>query len=85
MPGRDPHPDNDLIDSMAKESGGSTAQNDSRGGNLGRDVGARAEQRAVEENLVGEEVDRARGSDNPGLDELKGDKTLGAMPTTPDR
>ena len=32
----------------------------------------------------GDEVDRVKGSDDPARDELKGDKTLGAMPTTPD-
>lgn len=49
MTKRDPHPDNDLIDSMAEDSGGSTAQNDRSGGNLARDVGTRAEQRAVQD------------------------------------
>ncbi len=85
MTNRDPHADNDLIDSMQQDSGGSTAQNDRSGGNLARDVGTRAEQRTAEGKLEGDEVDRAKGSDNPREDELKGDKTLGAMPTTPDR
>ena len=84
MPERDPHPDNNLIDAMEEDAGGATAQNDRSGGNLARDIGTRAEQRTVEDHLTGDEVDRAKGSDNPGQDELKGDKTIGAMPTTPD-
>lgn len=85
MTERDPQSDNDLIDSMAKNAGGSTAQNDGPGGNLARDVGTRAEERSAEGTLSGEEVDRVKGSDNPEQDALKGDKTIGAMPTTPDR
>jgi hypothetical protein len=85
MTERDPHPDNDLIDSMAKDAGGSTTQNDRAGGNLARDVGTRAEERTTEGNLSGEEVDRVKGSDNPEQDALKGDKTIAAMPTTPER
>lgn len=85
MTKRDPHADNDLIDSLQEDRGGATQQNDRAGGNLARDVGTRAEQRTAEGKLEGDEVDRATGSDNPRQDALKGDKTLGAMPTTPDR
>ena len=84
MPERDPHSDNELIDSMEYNAGGATSQNDRSGGNLARDIGTRAEQRTVENHLTGDEVDRAKGSDNPAEDELKGDKTIAAMPTTPD-
>ena len=84
MPERDPHSDNDLIDEMEESAGGATAQNDRSGGNLARDIGTRAEQRTAEDHLTGDEVERAKGSDNPDQDELKGDKTIGAMPTTPD-
>ena len=83
MTKRDPHSDNDLIDAMQTDSGGSTSQNDRSGGNLARDVGTRAEQRTVEGHLEGDEVDRVKGSDDPANDRLKGDKTIGAMPTSP--
>lgn len=83
MPERNPHADNDLIDSMEETAGGSTQQNDRSGGDLARDVGTRAEQRSAEDHLEGDEVDRVKGSDDPVRDALKGDKTLGAMPTTP--
>ena len=82
MPERDPHADNDLIDSMEENAGGSTQQNDRSGGDLARDVGTRAEQRTAEDHLEGDEVDRVKGSDDPARDELKGDKTIAAMPTT---
>jgi hypothetical protein len=85
MTERKPHPDNELIDAMEQDSGGATRQNLSSGGDLARDIGTRAEQRTTESHLEGDEVDRAKGSDNPAQDELKGDKTIGAMPTTPDR
>ncbi|GGD95311.1 hypothetical protein GCM10011515_13940 [Tsuneonella deserti] len=84
MTERKPHPDNELIDSLEQGSGGSTAQNDRWGGNLARDVGTRSEERSLEGNLVGEEVDRVKGSDNPARDELKGEKTIASMPTSGD-
>lgn len=86
MTERNPHPDNELIDDLTADAGGSsTAQNDRSGGNLARDIGTRAEERTAQGTLSGDEVDRAKGSDNPQQDALKGDKTIGAMPTTPDR
>ena len=84
MPERDPHSDNELIEAMEENAGGATAQNDRSGGNLARDIGSRAEQRTAEDHLSGDEGDRAKGSDNPAQDELKGDKTIAAMPTSPD-
>jgi len=83
MTKRDPHADNELIDSMEDEAGGATAQNDRSGGNLARDVGTRAEEKATEGHLEGDEVDRVRGSDKE-TDSLKGDTTIDAMPTSPD-
>lgn len=85
MTKRDPHSDNELIDSMQDGAGGSTTQNDRSGGNLARDVGTRAEQREAQGTLEGDETDRPHGADNPDRDALKGDKTIDAMPTTPDR
>lgn len=83
MTQRDPHPDNELIDAMAEEAGGgSTMQNDTRGGNLARDVGSRAEQKSVEDKLVGEEVDRPKASDKE-RNWQKGEDTIADMPTTP--
>ena len=82
MTKRDPHSDNELIDSMREDAGGATAQNDRSGGDLSRDIGTRAEQKEVEGHLEGEATDRAKGSDDPERDRLKGDKTIGAMPTT---
>lgn len=83
MANRDPHSDNALIDSMEDEAGAATAQNDRSGGNLARDIGTRSEQKEVEGHLEGDEVDRVRGSDKPETDRLKGDETIGAMPTSP--
>ena len=83
MANRDPHSDNELIDAMEETAGGSSAQNDRSGGNLARDVGTRAEQKATEGNLEGDEVDRVRGSDKGEADTLKGDQTIDAMPTSP--
>ena len=85
MTQRDPHPDNDLIEALQEEAtGGSTAQGSAGGGNLARDVGSRAEQMSVEGTLEGDEVERATGSDNPAQNDLTGDKTIDAMPTSPD-
>lgn len=83
MAHRDPYPDNDLIDAMADEAGGATMQNDSRGGNLARDVGSRAEQRDVEGKLDADETDRPRASDRPDHDWQKGDDAIASMPTSP--
>ena len=81
---RDPHPDNELIDSMEEEAGGgSTAQGDTRGGNLARDVGSRAEEKSVEGKLEGDEVDRPRASDKQ-RNRQKGEDAIADMPTTPD-
>lgn len=82
MPERDPHADNELIDSLKENAGGSTQQNTRAGGDLARDVGTRAEEKAIEGHLEGDEVDRVRGSDKPEADRLKGDKTITAMPTS---
>ena len=84
MPERDPHSDNALIDSLQENAGGSTQQNTRAGGDLARDVGTRAEERAIEGHLEGEEVDRVKGSDDPEANRLKGDKTIASMPTFPD-
>ena len=78
MTERKPHPDNDLIDAM-EDASAPTAQSSSAGGNVNRTVGTRAELNAVEGELVGNEVERATGSDNPAQDEKKGDKTIDAM------
>ncbi len=83
MTQRDPHADNDLIDAMAEESGGSTMQSDTRGGNLARDVGSRAEEKSVEGTLEGDETDRPRASDKE-RNWQKGDDAIADMPTTPD-
>ena len=82
MTERKPHPDNNLLDAMEETAGGGTAQNLRSGGDVARDVGTRAEERRIEGDLVGDEVERARGSDNPDQDALKGDKTIAAMPTS---
>jgi hypothetical protein len=82
MPQRNPHADNALIDAMEEDAGGSTQQNTRAGGNLARDVGTRAEEKAIEGHLEGDEVDRVKGSDDSAADRLKGDKTIAAMPTS---
>ncbi len=78
MTERKPHPDNELIDAL-EDGSAPAAQSDSAGGNVNRTVGTRAELNAAQGDLVGEEVERATGSDNPAQDEKKGDKTIGAM------
>jgi hypothetical protein len=78
MTERKPHPDNDLIDAM-EEGSAPTAQSTGAGGNVNRTVGTRAELNAAQGDLVGEEVERATGSDNPAQDEKKGDKTIDAL------
>lgn len=85
MTKRDPHADNDLIDSLEEKAGGGpTTQGDTGGGNLARDVGSRAEERQAEGKLEGDETDRPHGADHPDQDASKGDKTIAAMPTSPD-
>jgi hypothetical protein len=74
MTERKPHPDNDLIDQMQQDSM-PTAQGSTSGGNVARSVGTRAELEQVEGTLVGEEVERAMGRDNPERNERTGDKT----------
>ena len=73
MTERKPHPDNDLIDQMQQDSM-PTAQGSTSGGNVARSVGTRAELQQAEGTLVGEEVERATGSDNPEQNERMGDK-----------
>lgn len=72
------HPDNDRI-SRAEENSVPTAQAGRSGGEVNRRVGTRAEEHAEEDKLVGEEVERATGADNPREDAKKGDKTLAAI------
>jgi len=78
MTERKAHPDNDLIDAM-EEASAPSAQSSSAGGNVNRTVGTRAELNAAQGDLVGGEVERATGSDNPAQDEKKGDKTIDAL------
>jgi len=78
MTERKAHPDNDLIDAM-EDTSAPSAQSSSAGGNVNRTVGTRAELNAAQGDLVGEEVERATGSDNPAQDEKKGDKTIDAL------
>jgi hypothetical protein len=78
MTERKPHPDNGLIDAM-EDASAPTAQSSSAGGNVNRTVGTRAELNAAQGELVGDEVERATGSDNPAQDEKKGDKTIDAL------
>ena len=74
------HPDNDLIDRAGEFD--TPGQQSSSGGEVNRRVGSRAEEKNA---LEGEpEIERAVGSDNPDEDAQKGDKTIGAMPTSPD-
>lgn len=78
MTERKPHPDNAMIDQMEQDSVPGT-QGSTAGGNVARTVGSRAELRAAEGHLEGEEIERATGSDNPTQNERKGDKTLGKI------
>ena len=75
MTERKPHPDNEMIDQMEQDSVPG-AQGSTAGGNVARTVGSRAELRAAEGQLKGEEIERATGSDNPAQNEVKGDKTF---------
>lgn len=74
MTERKPHPDNDLIDQMQRDSV-PTAQSSSSGGEVARAVGSRAELHAAEGLLEGEEVERVTGSDTPERNAQMGDKT----------
>ena len=74
MTERKPHPDNELIDQMEQDSM-PTAQGSTSGGNVARRVGTRAELQQAEGTLVGEEVERATGGDNPEQNGRMGDKT----------
>ena len=78
MTERKPHPDNELIDAM-EDASAPDAQSTSAGGNVNRTVGSRAELNDAQGDLVGDEVERAQGSDNPAQDERKGDKTIDAL------
>jgi hypothetical protein len=73
MTERKPHPDNELIDQMQRDSM-PTAQSSSAGGNVARTVGTRAELHEAEGQLEGEEVERAAGRDNPEQNDRMGDK-----------
>ena len=75
MTERKPHPDNELIDRMQQDSM-PTAQGSTSGGNVATDVGSRAELHRAEGQLVGEEVERATGSDNPAQNERIGERTF---------
>jgi hypothetical protein len=81
MTERKPHPDNDLIDQYEQDSM-PTAQGSTSGGQVNQRVGSRAEENAAEGVLVGDEVERATGADNPAQDELKGDKTIDRLRET---
>jgi hypothetical protein len=78
MTERKPHPDNDLIDA-AQESAAPGAQGSASGGAVALEVGSRAEEHRAQGTLVGDEVERAQGSDNPARDERKGDKSVDHM------
>ena len=52
---------------------------DSSGGAVNLEVGTRAEEHRVEGTLVGDEIERAQGSDNPAQDERKGPKSIEHM------
>jgi hypothetical protein len=73
MTERKPHPDNEMIDRMQQDSV-PTAQGSASGGNVARTVGSRAELQQADGTLVGEEVERATGKDNPARNERMGDK-----------
>lgn len=68
------HPDNDLIDSMSEEP--TPSQQSSSGGEVNRRVGKRAELARATDPDNREPV---VGSDNPGEDAKKGDKTRAAI------
>lgn len=72
------HPDNDLID-QAEQDSMPTAQASRSGGEVNRRVGTRAEEKAAEGQLVGQEVETATGSDNPEEDAKKGPKSIDHM------
>jgi hypothetical protein len=72
------HPDNDLID-QAEQDSMPTAQGGAAGGEVNRRVGSRAEEKAAQGELEGQEVETATGSDNPEQDARKGDKAIDHM------
>jgi hypothetical protein len=71
------HPDNDMIDAAQEESV-PTAQQSTAGGQLSREVGSRAEATG---DLDSDDIERVTGSDNPGQDKLKGNKTFDKIRT----
>lgn len=72
MTERKPHPDNELIEELAR-GGGAASQQSASGGNLQRDIGTQAE---LDSALEGDIVERVQGQDKPAQDEIKGDKTI---------
>ena len=75
MTERKPHPDNGLIDELEAE-GPAPSQGGSSGGQIGRDVGSRAEQHTTVRDVG---MERPTGQDHPAADERKGSKTLGKL------
>jgi hypothetical protein len=71
--------DNALIDRMADE--GTLPHQGSAGGDLARKVGSRGELNRARGDLVGEEVERVIGSDDPAHDAVKGAKTFDKIRT----
>lgn len=69
------HPDNDLIDSL--QDGATPGHQGRSGGDVKKKVGTRAELERAEGEREG--VTRAVGSDNPGQDAEKGEKTRAAI------
>jgi len=67
------HGDNKLIDEPVE----SNAQQGSSGGELGRDVGKRAEEKAALKGDAG--VERVHGQDDPEADRKKGPKAISRM------
>lgn len=68
------HPDNELIDKMTEHE--TPSQQSASGGEVNRKVGSRGElNRATDPENREPEV----GSDNPGQDALKGEKTRRAI------
>lgn len=68
------HADNELIDTMQEAA--TPSQQGRAGGEVNRRVGTRAEERRTKD---AEDTERAIGSDNPGQDAMKGEKTLKAI------
>ena len=74
MTKRNPHPDNELIDSLQEE--GAVAEGGSSGGQLNRDVGTRAELNTTVRDTG---MERPTGQDNPQQDAVKGEKTIARL------